>query len=100
MVTVKLKRGTGIPTVAQLADYELGWSVDGKKLYINDNGTVTLAAGAISLALNGAAATNEGSFSFYAPTSVTAGKVVRIKDTVTAGEDPFAYVSKFMRFFD
>lgn len=93
MITVKLKRGAGIPTTAQLSDYELGWSTNLKKLYINDNGTISLAAGALNLSLNGAASTNEGSFSFYAPTSVTAGKVVRIKDTVVAGEDPFTYIS-------
>ena len=93
MITVKLKRGAGIPTNEQLSAYELGWSVDNKKLYINDNGTVILAAGALSLSLNGATATNEGTFNFYAPTSVTEGKVVRIKDTVISGEDPFTYVS-------
>lgn len=93
MITVKLKRGAGIPSNTQLSDYELGWSTNNKKLYINDNGTITLAAGAISLSLNGATATNEGTFSFYAPTAVTAGAVVRVKDTVVAGQDPFTYTS-------
>ena len=96
MVTVKLKRGSGIPTTEQIAQFELGWSVDNKKLYINDAGTVRLAAGAISLSLNGATATNEGSFSFYAPSSVTTneqGKLLKIKSTVTAGEDPFEFIS-------
>lgn len=93
MITVKLKRGAGIPTTSQLSEYELGWSVDQKKLYINDNGTISLAAGAISLGLNGSTASNEGTFNFYAPTAVTGGAVVKIKDTVVAGEDPFTYVS-------
>lgn len=93
MITVRLKRGAGIPTNIQLSNYELGWSVDQKKLYINDNGTVILAAGAIFLSLNGGVSSNQGSFSFYAPTSVTEGKVVKIKDTVVAGEDPFTYIT-------
>ena len=96
MITVKLKRGSGIPTVAQLQAFELGWSVDNKKLYINDNGVIKIAGGGVSISLNGATATDEGTFGFYAPGSVgqvNAGQMLKIKATVTAGEDPFEFIA-------
>ena len=40
-----IRRGTGVPTTSNLDSYSLGWSTDGKKLYINDNGTIRVIAG-------------------------------------------------------
>ncbi len=40
-----IRRGTGEPTTSNLDSYSLGWSTDGKKLYINDNGTIRVIAG-------------------------------------------------------
>ena len=40
-----IRRGTGVPTTSDLDSYSLGWSTDGKKLYINDNGTIRVIAG-------------------------------------------------------
>ena len=40
-----IRRGTGVPTTSNLDSYSLGWSTDGKKLYINDNGTIKVIAG-------------------------------------------------------
>lgn len=96
MITVKLKRGAGIPTIAQLDNYEMGWSVDNKKLYINDNGTITPIGREVEIALNGAAATPEGSFTIYSPASITqsnAGQMLKVKSTVTAGQDPFEFIA-------
>lgn len=44
MITIKLKRGSGIPTTDNLNQFEMGWSVDQKKLYINDGGTIKIVA--------------------------------------------------------
>lgn len=44
MITIKLKRGSGIPTADNLNQFEMGWSVDQKKLYINDGGTIKIVA--------------------------------------------------------
>lgn len=35
-----IKRGTSIPTEADLEDYQLGWCTGNKKLYIKDNGVI------------------------------------------------------------
>ena len=40
-----IRRGSGVPTTSNLDSYSLGWSTDGKKLYINDNGTIRVIAG-------------------------------------------------------
>ena len=40
-----IRRGTGVPTTSNLDSYSLGWSTDGKKLYINDNGIIRIIAG-------------------------------------------------------
>jgi len=40
-----IRRGSGEPTTSNLDSYSLGWSTDGKKLYINDNGTIRVIAG-------------------------------------------------------
>lgn len=40
-----IRRGSGVPTTSNLDSYSLGWSIDGKKLYINDNGTIRVIAG-------------------------------------------------------
>lgn len=40
-----IRRGTGVPTTSNLDSYSLGWSTNGKKLYINDNGTIRVIAG-------------------------------------------------------
>lgn len=40
-----IRRGSGVPTTSNLDSYSLGWSTDGKKLYINDNGTIKVIAG-------------------------------------------------------
>jgi len=40
-----IRRGIGVPTTSNLDSYSLGWSTDGKKLYINDNGTIKVIAG-------------------------------------------------------
>ena len=40
-----IRRGTGVPDTSNLDSYSLGWSTDGKKLYINDNGTIRVIAG-------------------------------------------------------
>ena len=40
-----IRRGSGVPTTSDLDSYSLGWSTDGKKLYINDNGTIRVIAG-------------------------------------------------------
>lgn len=94
MITVKLKRGSNIPTSEQLSEWELGWSSNLKKLYINDGGTIRIAGGGISLGLNGSPATDEGVFNFYAPTNIAgqSGKLVRLKETIVEGSDPFEYV--------
>jgi len=95
MITVKLKRGSGIPSVAQLAQFELGWSVDNKKLYVNDGGNVRIAGGGVLIGLNGSVANDLGTFEFYAPSSVlqaNAGQMLKVKSTVTAGVDPFEFI--------
>ena len=40
-----IRRGSDIPTTSSLDSYSLGWSTNGKKLYINDNGTIRVIAG-------------------------------------------------------
>ena len=40
-----IRRGTGVPTTSNLDSYSLGWSTDGKKLFINDNGIIRIIAG-------------------------------------------------------
>ena len=40
-----IRRGSGVPTTSNLDSYSLGWSTDGKKLHINDNGTIRVIAG-------------------------------------------------------
>ena len=40
-----IRRGSGVPTTSNLDSYSLGWSTNGKKLYINDNGTIRVIAG-------------------------------------------------------
>jgi len=40
-----IRRGTGVPDTSNLDSYSLGWSTDGKKLYINDNDKIIVIAG-------------------------------------------------------
>ena len=40
-----IRRGSGVPTTSNLDSFSLGWSTDGKKLYINDSGTIRVIAG-------------------------------------------------------
>lgn len=37
---ITIRRGTSTPTINDLLSYELGWSTQNGKLYINNNGTI------------------------------------------------------------
>lgn len=37
---ITIRRGTNTPTANDLLPYELGWSTQDGKLYINNNGTI------------------------------------------------------------
>ena len=44
-----IKRGTSIPTEADLEDYQLGWCTGNKKLYIKDDGIIRQLSSIVTL---------------------------------------------------
>ena len=88
VIVVSLRRGLTDPTSSNLSQYELGWAITNKRLFINDGGTIKRINSIISL--NGAVNYDP---SFYAPQSITANRVLKTKTSWDAGSDPFEYIA-------
>lgn len=83
-----LRRGSTTPTTENLNLYELGWETANKRLYIRDNGNIVRLNTKVTL--NGLFNSDPD---FYAPTAVTANRVLKSKASWTIGSDPFEYVA-------
>lgn len=83
-----LRRGSTTPTTDNLTNYELGWETANNRLYIRSGSVIVRLNSKITLNNS----VTEDAF-FYAPTTISANKVLKTKASWTDGLDPFEYIT-------
>lgn len=74
--TIKIRRGTGVPTTSALASYEPGFSTDNENLYVNNSGSIVRIGNKV---FNGSAAPDSSmglDGDFYAVTAAASSHII------------------------